>query len=223
MNVTKGSNLIVTLKSDKAVLFLTDSLGNTFTSGSAAYGWNIAPEEEELDYQNTHRDKQIGEPKTAQLVPGKTVASIMTAAGKTLGAITIDGTEKQLILRKNRIAIEILNTMSVTLDLAVEYRGPSHTMLGTIPCIPTINGIRPEGWSYSIEMAIDENGCTLSVRKMSVAFRPGNYAGGIKLLSTSEELALSAPRKRVQLTVSKSTPTATANIEARFLLRDFDN
>ena len=223
MNTTKGQVLIVTVKSDKPPLFLTGSGGNTFISASAAYGWSFTPEEEELDYENTHKDKQIGEPQIVELVPGKTVASIMTATGITLGAITIDGIAKQLTLRKNKIAIEILNTISVKLDLAVEYRGPSHTMLGTISCIPTLDGIRPNEWSYSIEVAIDENGCTLSLRKMSVAFRSVNYAGGMKLLSSSEELALLAPRKRVELTVSKSTPTATANIEARFLLRDFDN
>jgi hypothetical protein len=223
MNVTKGNALIVTLKSDKPLLFLTDSLGNTFTSASAAYGWSLTPEEEELDYENTHKDEQIGEPKTVELVSGKTAASIMTAAGTALGSITIDGMAKQLTLRKNKIAIEILNTINVKLDLAVEYRGPSHTMLGTISCIPTIDGIRPHEWSYSIEMTIKETGCTLSLRKMSVAFRSVNYAGGMKLLSSSEELALLAPRKRVELTVSKSTPIATANIEARFLLRDFDS
>jgi len=70
---------------------------------------------------------------------------------------------------------------------------------------------------------VEETGCTLSLRKMSVAFRSVNYAGEMKLLSSSEELALSAPRKRVELTASKSTPTASANIEARFLLKDFDN
>jgi hypothetical protein len=223
MNVTKGNPLIVTVKSDKPPLFLTDSLGNTFTCASTAHGWSPPPEEEELDYENAHRDKQIGEPKTVELVSGKTVASIMTAGGTALGGITIDGMAKQLTLRKNKIAIGILNKINVKLDLAVEYRGPSHTMLGTISCIPTIDGIRPNEWSYSIEITIEETGCTLSLRKMSVAFRSVNYAGGMKLLSSSEELALLAPRKRVELTVSKSTPTATANIEARFLRKDFDN
>jgi hypothetical protein len=86
----------------------------------------------------------------------------MTAAGKALGGITIDSTAKQLTLRKNKIAVEVLNTISVELDLAVEYRGPSHKMLATVPCIPAIDGVRPRQWSSSIEMIIDENGCTLS-------------------------------------------------------------
>jgi hypothetical protein len=73
------------VKLDKASLFLTDSSGNTFTSASAAYGWSVPPEQEELEYENTHRHKEVGEPKTVELVPGKTVASLMTAAGKALG------------------------------------------------------------------------------------------------------------------------------------------
>lgn len=222
MNITKGNALIVTFRSDKPPLFITDSGGNTFIDASAERGWGVTPEEEELEYESSRSDKQIGEPKTIELVPGKTTASIVTAAGAALGTITIDGTAKQLILRKNKIAFEILNSIFVRLDSAVEYRGPSHTMLATIPCKPTIDGIPPIEWNYSIEMAIDKNGCVLSLRKMSVAFRSLNYAKGMKLLSSSEELVLSAPRKRVQLNVSKSSPTATANIEARFLLRDFE-
>jgi len=119
----QGKYLIVTLKSDKPPLFLTDSLGNTFTSGSATYGWSLTPEEEEVEYENTNKDKLIGEPKTVELVPGRSFASIMTAAGTALGTITIEGMAKQLTLRKNKIAIEILNTINVQLDLAVEYAG----------------------------------------------------------------------------------------------------
>jgi hypothetical protein len=221
MSVSEGSTLVVTLRSEKPPLFLTDSAGNTFTNASAMNGWNISPEEEELEYENKVSQETIGDPKTVQLVPGKAAGSIMTARGTALGAITIDGVPMQLTLRKNKIVIEILNSISVKLDPAVEYRGPSHTMLGTISCIPTIDGIQPLRWDYSIEVVITESGCTLSIRKMAVGFRSVNYQRKTNFLSSSEELALVAPRRRVELTVSKSTPTAAANIEARFLLRDF--
>ena len=222
MNVTEGNTLIVTVKADKPTLFLTDASGNTFTHASASRGWNISPEEEESEYESTHRDKPIGPLNSIELIPGTALGSIMTATGMALGEIKIHGSAKQLTLKKNRIAVEVLNTISVQLDPGVEYKGPSHKMLGVIKCIPTIGGVRPRDWSYTLEVSIDETeGCTITLRKMSLAFRSANYPGGMKLLSGLEELVLAAPRRKVELKVSRTAPAGTADIEARFLLRDF--
>jgi hypothetical protein len=221
MNISKGSSIVVSVNSDKTALFVTDSSGNTYTRRSVSEGWIVPCDQEELEYEDTHKNNEAGDPRTVELEPGTAAASIVTPQGGILGDIKIEGTRKNLSVRKGKFTVDILNSISVRLDLRKEYRGSPYKMVGNVPCIPKLDGVQPHDWRYAIELTVDENSCVLAFRQMAVAFRSTSYPG-FKILSDTEELVLQAPRKRVELVVSKSVPTATADIEARFLLKDID-
>lgn len=114
----------------------------------------------------------------------------------------------------------MLNTVAVQIDTSIKYERQPFSLLVEIPNIPTVDGVQPRSWDYAIDVRI-EGIYSFSIRRNSVAFRSANYKSTMSVTGNAEELAMSAPRNPVVLQASADSPTTSANIEARFLLRDF--
>lgn len=224
MNISEGSTLIVKMRheSSATTLFITDELGNTYTMMPKPPGLSgeKSPEEEESEYGETHKADKIGEPRIFALSSPTVSAPITAANGLSVGSVVIGGMIGNVIVRKNQLTRAVLNTITVQLDAPAKHEGALTSVLLNIPNKPTIDGAQPHNWSYAIDVVLDKVS-SFSVRRMSMAFRSAQYKSPMPILGASEELVMSAPRNRIALKVSPGETTVSANIEARFLLRDF--
>jgi hypothetical protein len=223
MNVTKGSTLVMRSRQqgDGTQLFTTDSMGNTWISMPTS----VTPDSqtadaEEAQFESQFKSTKIEENRTFLLSSTTNSATIYAPNNEKAATITIGGAAETVSIKKNKFEKVILNTITAQLHPPIQYNGPAISRSVTIPAKPIIDGIQPRSWDYVIDV-IFNGSYSFSVRRMAVALRSANYPSPLPLLHQLEELVMSVPRIRTVLTVSLDTPTASANIEARFLLRDF--
>jgi hypothetical protein len=215
MNVSEGNTLIVTTQPDAPVIFLTDSSGNTFTQMLGSR-WDDIEEEHKFEKD---LGAAIGEPRRIAFSFPNCLASILTPDGSAVGSIVIGGVNGELTLRKNELVRTVVNTVTIELNPTFKPEGKPLSMMGTFSVLPTVDGVQPHSWTYTIDAIVDAT-CSFSVRRDYLAFRAMNYKQKMPSLTGSEELCLAAPRGRPILEVSANAPAAFANIEGRWLLRD---
>ncbi len=217
MNTLPGSTIIVKARGKSMPLFVTDPGGNTYTRmpGPLLTG----EEDREVD-SNTQLGGEIGEPRTIAFLSPTTSAPIIAPDGSRLGSITLGGVTGTVTVRKNQLATAALNTITIQMDPSTRYEGEPFSLLLEIPNIPTVDGVQPRSWVYAIDVRVERT-YSFSIRRNSMAFRSTNYKSTMSMIGTSEELKMAAPRNRLLLRVSADNPTASGDIEAGFLMRDF--
>jgi hypothetical protein len=85
---------------------------------------------------------------------------------------------------------------------------------------PTIDGVQPHEWSYTVDMLLDASGAELSIQQNSVALRSVNFPSPLSGVTDSEELILVSSMRPATIKISKDQPSASANIEARLFVRE---
>ena len=133
----------------------------------------------------------------------------------------IGGVNGTVTVRKNLTVKAVLNNVTVQFHSA--WEGTPRTLLLQLPCVPTVNAVQPREWVYTVDVRVENSVYTFSIRRNSVAFRSANHASPLSFLSETEQLAMAAPAVRnfFELQVSPEHRSASANVDARFLLQDF--
>jgi hypothetical protein len=154
MNVSEGNMLVVQAAADAYIVFLTDSNGNTFTQSSPNARCDDL--EEELKFE---RDlgPAVGEPRTIAFSFPNYSGSILTPDGSTVGSIVFGGEHGKFTLRKNELVRTVVNTITVTLDPQFKFAEKPFSMRGTFPVLPTVDGVQPHSWIYTIEPTFGAN------------------------------------------------------------------
>jgi hypothetical protein len=178
-------------------------------------------ENEEAEWQRDHPELEVGEPRTLVWSSPTTSAPLVGPDGSPVGLIEICGAANSLIIRKNQLVSVVLNSVTLSIDPSAKWEAQPNPRLIEIPNIPTIDGAQPRSWDYGAELSFARDTCSILMRRNSVAMRSSSCKSPMPILADNEELAMSAPRNRVVLQTSAANPTASANIEARLLLRDF--
>jgi hypothetical protein len=141
--------------------------------------------------------------------------------GSEVGTLTISSTAKQVDLIKNSTVRASLGRVTLSID-------PSRLIFGqrffTPPimcrCVPTIDGAQPRVWEYTVLCFFDGTTLRAEIREMSCGLRNINLALPMKHVTSTEEIALTAPVKRLSVGATASEPRSSADLEAGLLLRD---
>jgi len=164
-----------------------------------------------------------GEPRILRF---STPTSTMTGIGNTFGGkfdkLTIGGLSDSIAIRKNEWVSAIINTINLEMGQTTREESGFRLFPGLeLENLPTVEGAQPRNWNYTFDVTIEKMVHTLSVRKMSMAFRSVNCTQPLPILGPTEELVMMAPRDGLTLSADVKEGLITGTIEASFLLRDF--
>jgi hypothetical protein len=149
-------------------------------------------------------------------------------------------------LRKNVWVAATLNTVTFEIDPTKGYEGAAYALERQLFAnVPMVDGARPINWHYVFDMHVAGGTAVISIRQSSLAMRPTNFSAGLDAVGPGEELLMVASscepepnavtdtagntyiREWVSsagagliLTAQPGSTRVTAEIKARFLLRD---
>lgn len=150
-------------------------------------------------------------------------ASIPIAApnGAIVATLSIAGATSELALRKNLEVRSSIGTVMLSMN-------PSNLIFGEkfvtppnyCPCVPTIDGVQPKKWEYSVFSYFDGATLRAEIRQLSTGLRNAYVEAPIPKLGTTEEIIMAAPIGGLVLETTASAPQSSAILEGSFLLRD---
>jgi hypothetical protein len=205
----------VRLVGDRRPLFIGNADGDTWKE-------KPNPRMQESDESEWYkRGLPVGEEREGfDLNSAGVLITLSGPDGSPMAEVKLQPSSGTLALRKNQIALAVLNGITVLLDGSFKHSGEPVESSFEIRADLSIAGAKPRSWTYTIDARVYPDRCEVSVRRMSVTLRRNNCQSPLLALSESEELAILAPRREVKLILTPANPSASANIEARFLLRD---
>jgi hypothetical protein len=218
MNVSEGSTLVVKTVSDAELLFVTDGKGNTFRAAPKPPGAKAI--DQDAEWEKLEEGTLAG--------PARGIAFSSTSGsftfdgpdGSKYGSMEIAGMTGNAIVMKNRAVKITLGTASVHIFPSFEHQAQAMKTMWDIRSAPTIDGMQPHSWEYTVDMVLDASGGTISVRQNSAALRSANSTPPRSCLTESEELVVVSSIRPAVMNISKDQPSASAFVEARLFLRD---
>jgi hypothetical protein len=215
MDVTEGSTLIVKTKADSPPLFVTDSSGNTFRHARAM---NI---DLDAEWAKLEEGKQAGASHRIEFssTSGSYMFNGPKGPSQAYGLVEFLGVAGDAVVTKNRVTKIVLGRFKVQAYPAFEHHSVPVRTTWNISSGLNVNGAEPHSWGYTVEMVIDPTGASISVHENSVAFRSAGTAA-VSCLQDTEELVLSSATRPFKMVISKESPSATALLETRMLVRD---
>jgi hypothetical protein len=218
MNILEGSTVVVKSVGDSPLLFVTDSLGNTFRQPQGSFGARAI--DEDAEWAKLEEGLFAG---PTHLIPFSSTSHSVTfngPDGSKYGLMEIVGMKGDAALVKNRVARITLGT--VTIHITPAFKHPTQAMRTTwnIRSVPTVNGVQPHSWEYTVDMVLDASGGMISIHRNSVALRSANFASPLPYLTESEELVVASSTRPALMKISEDQPSASACVEARLFLRD---
>jgi hypothetical protein len=218
MNVLEGSTLVAKCVGDSPPLFVTDSLGNTFRQLQASFGARAI--DEDAEWAKLEEGLVAG---PTHLIPFSSTSHSVTfngPDGSKYGSMEIVGMEGDAVLAKNRVAKITLGTATVHITPAFKHSTQAIRTTWDIRSVPTINGVQPHSWEYTVDMVLDASGGMISIRRNSVALRSANFASPLPYLTESEELVVASSTRPTLIKISEDQRSVSASLEARLFLRD---
>jgi hypothetical protein len=218
INVSEGSTLIVKTRADAGCLFVTDSMGNTFKAMPRPPGAKAIDEDSE--WAKLEEGTLAGPARSIAF--SSTSHSVMFNGpdGSKFGLMDIVGVTGNTVVTKNRVSKITLGSVTVCISQAFEHQAAAMKTDWEVLSLPTIDGVRPHEWGYTVDMVLDASGGAISIRHNSVALRSANFAAPLSCLTDSEELIVVSSTRPPVVMISKDQPSASAYVEARLFLRD---
>jgi hypothetical protein len=148
-------------------------------------------------------------------------APLFAPDASEIGSISIRGETGRVTLAKGHEVIHKLGIVTLAIDAQAIRWGESFTRPRyTLPCPPTIGGAMPRRWEYGYDLSFDGSNILFSIAELSMALRNKNLKLAISELTATEEILMHAPKAAIQLTTSKESLTASADLTCSFRLRD---
>jgi hypothetical protein len=208
----------------------------------------FAPSPPALGQRTTSAPAETPETREIQVsTPTTDLLGIGQPPGSEFPRLEIGGLNSTLKLRKNVWVTAVLNTVTLEIDTSLEHSSASFALeFQRLANLPTVDGTQPRNWDYIFDLHVGGATAVLTIRKNAVALRRTNCTIGLDALGLAEELVMVAPSCELApmvvtdsggntyvqelaapaggsliLTVTPDSPRASAEITARFLLRDF--
>jgi hypothetical protein len=216
MNLTKGSTVIVKVKGKTPPLFFTSSNGDTFRCPRTT---NI---DLDAEWAKLEEGKQAGASHRIEFssTSGSHEFNGPDGPSSKYGSMEFVGATGDATVTKNRVTKIVLGGFKIKAYPAFEHHPVPMKTSWKIPSRLTVNGAEPHDWGFMVQMVIDPTGVSMSVHENSVAFRSTGVLA-VSCLQETEELVLSSASRPFKMAISKESPSASALLEARILLRDF--
>jgi len=100
--------------------------------------------------------KEIGPPRTLSILcPTSQWPITLKAGSASIGTFAILGSEQDIVVCKNQFEFTSLATITLDADFsALKSLKPFKAKHHSLSCIPTIDGVQPRTWSYSIDVQL---------------------------------------------------------------------
>ncbi len=231
MNISKGSTLVVKVAADLVdkvaadfpppFFFLTDSGGGTFRTAPQPHGAKVIDHEAEwAKIEAKLREETLAGPAHKFTFTSTSGSFTFNGPdGSQFGVMKIDGMSGEAVVMENRVSKIILGMVTVQAFPTFGHQGEALRTHWDVRSVPTIDGVQPHGWTYTVDMLLDASGGLLSVRQNSVALRSANFSSPLSCLTDTEELVVVSSIRPAIMKLSEDEPSASGYVEARLLLR----
>lgn len=140
--------------------------------------------------------------------------------GRRVALLVLESAKKRLALSRNEaVTAEVgqfrLRRFDEELISGQRFELPPLTL----PAAPSIAGLQPREWKYTVGCTYDGTHLTVTIRPMSVGLPVGETAT-LSELRRDEEVMLTAPASEVRLRAAPGDSDTVAQLQARLILRD---
>jgi hypothetical protein len=215
MNVTEGSTLIVKTKGESPTLFMTSSNGDTFRHARAT------KTDLDTEWAKLEDGKQAGASHRIEFssTSGSYVFNGPNGRSPAYGSMEFFGVSGDAVVTKDRVTKIVLGRFKIQAYPAFEHHSEPIRSTWKIPSQLTVNGAEPHDWGYMVDIVIDSTGASINIHENFVAFRSTGILA-VSFLQNTEELVLASAARNFRTMISKESPSASVELEARMLLRD---
>lgn len=215
MKLTEGGSLIVKVRSDLPVMFMTNELGRTMHTPKLR---GVDEDTEWAKFEESLLATPAGPARNVAFSSNSDSLTLKNPDGSIFGIVEIWGAKGDAVVMNNRVS-------KITLANVAARTGPGfrHSPQPTkdyffIKSVPTIDGAEPHGWSYTIELSQDGSGCELSIHRNSVALRSTIFPR-LSSVTDSEELVVVSSMRPATIKISSDQPSGSAHVDARLFVR----
>lgn len=215
MNVIEGSTLIVKTRGESPPLFVTSSNGDTFRHARATNT------DLDAEWAKLEEGRQAGARHRIEFSSayGSHVFNGPNGPYPKYGSIEFLGLSGDAMVTKNRVTKIVIGSFKIQAYPAFEHHSVPMKTIWNLSSRLTVDGAQAHDWGYTMEIAIDPTGASITIHDNSVAFRSTGSAA-ISCLQDTEELVLCSATRPSKMVISKESPSASALLEARVFLRD---
>lgn len=207
-----GRYLMAKVAADLPALCMTDDAGGTYKRTPKQPG--ASNMDLDAEWARLEDGKTAG--PTHRIVFSSTPGSY-TFKGpdrSDYGSMEFVAATGEVIVAKNRVSKITLGNLVVRALPAFQHQPQAMETHWFLQSQLTINGSKPKGWDYTVEMVLRASGALIRLHQNSVALR------SLSSVRETEELVVASSTNPQEIEISKDDPSASAVIEARLFLRD---
>jgi hypothetical protein len=151
----------------------------------------------------------------------RAVAEIIAPNGLRVAVLELDEVDQEIEVAKGQPSTHELGILKMRLEASNLIENSKFIASPCrLVCVPSIAGVRPRDWTYTVYPRFDGFTLSAEVKQMSISFQNKNFATPLSQLSDREELVVRIPSETLNILATMSAPATAAKVLGHFNLRD---